>query len=249
MTDIELNSCQGYAIPCRYHLKSDARRVVLICHGFGSSRNSPTAEALAAKLTPVGLGWLSFDFPAHGDSPVDGDQLSITNCLNDIAVAEEFAAAMAPQAELCYFGSSFGSYVLALYLALRPHRGRKAMLRCAAVTMPELLTAEITPRDQELLDTQGYAMAEQYGRPLKITREFVADLKDHDAFQLCHPGMAELLMIHGTADETAPLEAAHRFAKQLGARLIIVPGAGHRFQGPGETEQVMDVAREFFMAG
>jgi len=247
MNNILLTGPAGYAIPCLWQLEPEDCRALIVCHGFGSHKQSLTAQALRAELAPLSVGVFSFDFPAHGESPVDGDSLRIANCLDDIAAVEDFAAGLAPQAELCYFGSSFGAYVLALYLALRPHRGRKALLRCAAVTMPELLVEKASAEDLELLETQGYAMADEgYLRPLKITREFVADLNGHDAFRLCRPGMAELLMIHGSADQTAPLQTAQSFAERFGARLTIVEGADHHFEGPGETEQVLAAAREFF---
>ena len=59
--------------------------VCLITHGFGSSKDSPTAQLLAGELPRHGIGTLALDLPAHGDSPVDGDALSIRHCLDDLA--------------------------------------------------------------------------------------------------------------------------------------------------------------------
>ncbi|MDD2497782.1 MAG: hypothetical protein PHY90_06590 [Desulfitobacteriaceae bacterium] len=53
-------------------------------------------------------------------------------------------------------------------------------------------------------------------------------------------------MIHGTADETASIDDARRFARQSGAELIEVKDADHRFLIPGGMEQVIDAAVRFF---
>ncbi len=247
MTKTELSGKAGYAIPCLYQIPPQARRVVLACHGFGSSKDSGTNQELWQALLPLGLGYLCFDFPGHGESRDEGLSLRIGNCLDDIAAAEVFALAQAPEAELCYFGSSFGAYLLSLYLALRPHQGQKAMLRCAAVTMPNLFEAEAAPEDLALLEAQGWCWVRgDYQRPFKVTPGFRRDLQTHDAFSLCRPDMAELLMIHGDADETAPLADAQAFAQRFKARLLVVAGANHRFEGPGQTGQVVAAAKAFF---
>jgi hypothetical protein len=50
---------------------------------------------------------------------------------------EQIAAEKAPEAEICYFSSSFGAYITLIYLTTREHRGKKAFLRSAAVNMPD----------------------------------------------------------------------------------------------------------------
>ena len=99
-----------------------------------------------------------------------------------------------------------------------------------------------------MLEKQGYLIADvDYVRPLKITAGFLEDLEQYDAFDRCHTGMAELAMIHGTADETASIDDARRFAKQFSAVLTEVEGADHRFQIPGGSKRVIDTAMDFFI--
>lgn len=237
----------GYHIPCVNNLRGDERTAVIISHGFGSSKESPTAQAISAALSEHGIGTYSFDFPAHGDSPVTGDLLRIANCLNDLAAVEAHVHKLRPAAEIAYFSSSFGAYINLIYLATRPHLGKKSFLRCAAVDMPGLFRNGTSPEQYAQLREQGYIILDlNYLHPLKITREFYDDLGDHDLFQLCRPDMAELAMVHGDVDETAPVEAARRFAERFGAGLTEIHGADHRIMNPGEKEQVIDCAVQFF---
>lgn len=131
-----IRGLNGYDIPCLNNLSGGERMAVIISHGFGSSKESPTAQAIAAALPEHGIGTYSFDFPAHGDSPVEGEQLRICNCLNDLAAVEAHVRELMPEADIAYFSSSFGAYINLIYLATRTHVGKKSFLRCAAVDMP-----------------------------------------------------------------------------------------------------------------
>lgn len=244
-----INGRNGYDIPCLSNLDGDEKMVVIFSHGFGSSKESPAAQAVASVLPEYGIGAYIFDFPAHGDSPVNGECLRISNCLNDLSAVETHVHALVPEAEIAYFSSSFGAYINLIYLATRQYLGKKSFLRCAAVTMPELIMNGATPEQHKQLITQGYVtMNSGYSRPLKIVHEFYKDLQEHDVFKLCKPNMAELAMIHGDADEIAPVSETRRFAKQFGAKLTEVKGADHRFTNQGGMEQVISAAIQFFNA-
>jgi hypothetical protein len=228
-------------------IKGHESLIVIISHGFGSSKESPTAKTISAALTECGIGTYSFDFPAHGDSPVDGGMLRIANCLEDIAAVEAHVREQMPETEIAYFSSSFGAYINLIYLATRKHSGRRSFLRCAAVDMPEIFRRSTTQEHYAQMEAQGYIMLDSgYARPLKITRGFISDLNANDVFKLYRSGMAELAMVHGTADETAPFNDARRFAKQFGAALTEVEGADHRFLIPGGMDRVVDAAVKFF---
>lgn len=220
------------------------RKVVLMAHGFGSEKRGHTPLFMTKGLKQAGFGVYGFDFPAHGDSLLNGDQLTMENCVESYAAAEARARELAPDAELFYFGSSFGAYTTILYLATRPHQGRKAYLRSAAIDMPQLIW-KIAEEDA-VFQRDGYCNLTEYNRPLKLTRAFCEDLNRHDVFALYQTGMAQLRMIHGERDSTASPEAARKFAREKGAELIMVPGAEHRLMEPGNPERALQAAIDFF---
>lgn len=239
----------GYEIPCLDDLIPGGKAAVIISHGFGSSKESPTAAAVSKALGEHGMGAVQFDFPAHGESPVNGEHLRMETCLNDLAAVEAYARARMPGAEIAYFSSSFGAYVNLIYLSTRKHAGEKSFLRCAAVDMPGIIRRGTTREQYEALDQNGFVMMDEgYNRPLKLTRGFYDDLAACDVFRLYRPGTAELMMIHGTEDETASIGDARRFAKKSGAAFIQVEGADHRFLIPGGMNRVVDAAVRFFSA-
>lgn len=248
MTHEMIPGPSGRAVPCLHTLTGSEKIVCVAAHGFCSSKESPTTSMLLAALPARGVGVLAFDFPAHGESPAGGEFLRIGNCLCDLAAAEARAIELSPAAEIVYFSSSFGAYINLIYLATRPHAGHKSFLRSAAVDMPGLFshpTAEETAR----LARDGHLMLDDgCARPLKITPGFLSDLAAHNVFTLYRTGEAAVRMVHGGADETAPVGDAERFARQFGARLTVIPGGDHRLSLPGMPETVLRLAEEFYLS-
>lgn len=245
-----LHTDRGYQIPCEYAIDGKEKMVCIIAHGFGSSKASPTAQMLLEALPKEGICAIAFDFPAHGESPVDGDFLRMENCFSDIASVEKRAQELAPCAEIVYFGSSFGAYTTLLYLSTRPHAGKKAFLRSAAVCMPELFL-DPTPEQQAELNASGFILlGEDYGyaRPLKLTQGFLDDLANYDVFTRWNPGEAKLHMIHGDSDETIPFAEACTFSRKFSVPLTVVTGGDHRLSIPGAPQRVLHCALEFFLS-
>ena len=80
-------SRHGYRIACRNNWDGQ-NQVAIVCHGFGSSKNSPMVQALDQTLPAHGIGVYSFDFPAHGESPVGEEGLRVPFCIDDLAEVE-----------------------------------------------------------------------------------------------------------------------------------------------------------------
>ena len=129
-----LPSRRGDRIPCHDNWEGQSR-VVIVCHGFGSSKESPMVQALHRALPERGIGVWSFDFPAHGDSPMGQEGLRVPFCMDDLETVEAWIRAKSPQVEVCYFASSFGAYITLLSLSRAPRNRPRAFLRSAAANI------------------------------------------------------------------------------------------------------------------
>lgn len=205
-------------------------------------------QALHRTLPEQGIGVWSFDFPAHGDSPMGQEGLRVPFCVDDLETVEAWIRARSPQAEVCYFASSFGAYITLLSLARVPRSQPRAFLRSAAVRMPQLVDRWLTPQAKKDLERQGYFVPDYaYVREMRITPAFLQDLREYDLFSRYIPGAASLFMVHGARDEVAPVEDACQFAEAFGARLRVFPQGEHLLMGEGELEGVLDCAVDFFL--
>lgn len=242
----------GYEIPCMVQC-TGSDKTVLVCHGFGSSKDSPMIQALRKELSDLGVDMVSFDFPQHGDSAADGKHLLISCCLSDLQRVEEDILRHSPNTELIYFGSSFGAYITLLSLSNAPHAGKRAFLRSAAVDMHQIILSFLEEGSLSWQsDGSGDRMQDYctmdliYGRPFFITRAFVQELAQHDLLNApLDWNSVSLSMIHGALDRTAPLSQAQEFARHSGASLCIVPLGEHRLMGPGEMDLVLASFTEF----
>ena len=246
MEKMFLKGVSGYDVPVLLHEEPEAKTAVVVVHGFGSDKYSATARRVQAALAEMSAASVALDLPAHGESPVDGHFLTVENAINDIAAAEELLRSRLPRARVAFFGSSFGAYLTALYLAKRPRQltPPRAVLRCAAFTMPRLLQDELTQAQKEQLLAGRDLLLTAYEPPLLLTQAFLDSLNAHDPFAECRPRMADVLLIHGTADEVAPIGQARRFSRQFGYPLLEIAGADHRFQGEDQMDRLIEAAVE-----
>ena len=245
----KLISKQGYEIPYVFEGSGDEDLLVIISHGFGSSKESTTATTVAEKLKNGGIASVRYDFPAHGESPAEGEDFRIENCLKDLQSVEEMVRECFPEKTIGYFSSSFGAFINLLYLSSRKPTGKMSFLRCSAVDMPGIVDRWMEDEDllQEMKD-KGYVVADEgYVKPLHVYREFWDALKKIDLFRdFRKPEGMVLRMIHGTADETAPFTDAAAFAEKFGISLIPVEGADHSFTVNNAMDIVRAKALEFY---
>jgi pimeloyl-ACP methyl ester carboxylesterase len=244
-----IKSIHNYDIPVINNISGNEKSIVIISHGLGSSKESPTVKAVTERLAANGLGSISFDFPGHGESPVDGEYFGVENCLDDLGTVEAYASKLAPKADIMYFSSSFGAYINLIYIAERIQVKRKTFLRAAAVNMPGIFRQGETPELAALLESQGFFILDpEAHRPLKITKGLCQDLERKDVYQIYEKGMAEIAMIHGDSDESASFSDAMGFAIQSGASLTVVKGGKHRLMEQGQVKFMLDKAMNFYMS-
>lgn len=238
----------GYDIPVVAEIPDEPSGLVIVGHGLFSSKDADTVKRMLSAFSSRGVAAVGFDLPGHGASPVDGEAFCVSNCLDDLASVEEHFATRLGDIPVSYFASSFGAYVDLVYLATRSHRGRRCFLRCAAIRMAELMDADLDGDSRAQLARRGYIFMETgFTAPMKMTRRLFEELAEYDPFELYVPDGADLCLIHGSADEEAPIDDARRFADFAHARFIEVPGAGHRFNCPGQMDVVEKAALDFLL--
>ncbi|WP_173558256.1 alpha/beta hydrolase [Eubacterium pyruvativorans] len=257
MENWKLRKGNGHIVPCLAEIPDGAKQIVLYVHGFESCKECDTAELLRRRLPAEGVGVVSYDQPGHGEEEARQEPLGIEACKDSLALVEEKAAARCPDAEILYFGSSYGAYLTGLYISSRPHRGHRFFMRSAAVNMPWLLLGPPgTPPDPEaaaLLEKQGYLQPNLgVGNPVKIPRGMFEDLRQNNLFLSFAPdafGETCCRMVHGSEDPVIDPEMARVFAEKFRIPITFFPGEGHSINlKPGDPDRVVDMALEFFRA-
>lgn len=244
----------GSRVACVERIPENIRGIAIVVHGFTSSKESSTVQMLLRRLPEAGIGVVAIDQPAHGEGVSKEEELRIEGCKDSLAAAESYVTEHWPDAEIFYFGSSFGAYITGLYLSTRPHCGHRAFFRSAAVNMPSLFIKENpTPEEQKLLDDlkeKGYMQPSlDLGSPIRVTQAMVDDLRGNDLFEKFMPdGTFQVRMAHGAEDTTIDPEQAKRFAEKFDLPITFFEGEGHSLSNDPETpERIGDLAIEWFL--
>lgn len=255
MEHFKIQKHDGNNISCVKAIPEHPQGIVLAIHGFTSSKESSTYRLLLDRLPAAGVGMVGIDLPGHGTEESSKETLRISGAVDSIEAAEQYILHNHPGCGICYFGSSFGAYLIGLYISTREHAGRKAFWRSAAVNMPELFHKE-NPTEKEkqqleALETKGYFDAQMEGnKPVRVTKAFFDDLLQYDLFEIFDAdryGKHQILMAHGREDTVIDPGAAKRFADQYGIPVRWFPNEGHSLSNSSSTpDQVVDLAIAFF---
>ncbi len=239
---LEITGNNGYKISLKVWESKKTDRVIIACHGFAGDKESGAISMVAEAMLKHNVTTIAFDLPGHGESEVDGDKLTIDNCLSDYRSVIDYAKEKYKEATINLFATSFGGYLTLLLLNRYPRDYENVILRCPAIKMDECLMNEII---QDKKFEEGGFVVVGFERELKVNYSFYQELKDNKIFDLYQKNDQKMLIIHGDADTTAPTADSLKFSEMFDVPIKIVKGADHRFKKPGELEQVVKYTEEF----
>ena len=221
----------------------DVRRIVLSVHGLGGSTNDDIQTGLAEELEFFSSAVFRFDFPGHGESPLD--ELTLAGCMNSLLAVARCARDSYPQVEdLCIFASGFGAYVTLLCLRdLLEMPGKvKLVVQTPSLRMDNTLLAMTGLTRETLRALDRYTTP--WPRPLVITYRFYQELHSHNALET-YP--IPMLILHGEEDAFIPMTDIQNFHRiNERSQLAIIPGTSHRFLEEGAWDMVLDLTRDWF---
>ena len=235
-----------YQIDCKVWEPEKIERIIIAIHGFAGDKESGAINILAEKMLKHNTMTVALDLPGHGTSEVDGDLLTLENCIEDIQIVEDTYKQKYPNIKINYFASSFGAYLLLLKLSKEPNNLNKIVLRCPAICMDKIFKNAILKEPFHVFKERGYTVV-GYERELKVNFSFYKELEENQIFQKYQEKNNQILIIHGDKDDTAPIEDSRRFQKEHDTEMIVIKGADHRFKKEGELEKVVQFAKEFYL--
>ena len=140
---------------------------------------------------------------------------------------------------------SLGGLVAALVAGAQPDL-RGVVLWAGVAHNGSRTDAWLTPERADHLRAHGYY--DNGGTSMSLA--FFEELRDLDgaAAIVRHPG--PVLILHGTADVSVPVEDGHRYKEVLGERadLVLLDGADHLFGTLAWEEEVLDRTSRFLSA-
>ncbi len=132
------------------------------------------------------------------------------------------------------------------YLAEHGEPFRRIALRCPAINIYESLTRDFTDEEWTQL-ARGKDVKRGHDRIVRLDSEFIGELKECDISRYDYIDYADdILIVHGTKDETVPIGVSEAFAEKNVIELLPVANADHRFSDPKGMDLAIHEIIEFF---
>lgn len=233
--------------------------LVLLCHGFKGFRDWGFWPHFATRLAAAGFSALRFDFSHNGVRERDYDRLDLFERDTWSRHAEDLDAVLRdllredPTRPLALVGHSRGG-ADAIFAAAREPRIRAVVaLAPVSYTLPDWPDVEAT------LDRLGHYPIENTRTKqwMPVGRAFFEDAPRHDPLSAARSlAPRPLLVIHGDADTSVPIDCGRAIAAAHGAAKFLtieggnhVFGATHPFRSPTpELDRVITATLGFLVA-
>ncbi len=216
-------------------------RLVVLCHGFLSNKNSNTNRALTPRLIERGIATFRFDFLGQGESQGRFEEITVTAALDQGRAAMELVSSMGYR-RLGLVGSSFGGLIATLAAGEAPEHGAPLLalgLKCPVPDFPEMLRLEFGEAGMERWkETDDIPNVTGGTEPIALRFAFYIDSLAHDAYKAAEAIRAPVLIVQGDADKHVPLHQCRRLYDALQTKkcLEILPGADHEFSKPEDFQ-------------
>lgn len=234
-------------IPCRLTAPEGCpiRRVVLSVHGLGGSADDEIQAGIAEEMCLFYSATVRFDFPNHGQSPMGDGGFTLQNCTASLLAAARWAKGQYPEVEdLCIFATGFGAYVTLVCLpTLLELPGKlKLVIQTPSVRMHESLL------NMTRLSKETFRAMDRFvfrtPKPFTVSYSLYEELQNNIVLT-AYP--IPMLILQGEADDFIRMDDIRQFRRiNEQSRLVIIPGASHRFQEDGAWDMVLDLTRDWF---
>lgn len=212
--------------------ETGSKEIVVLCHGFQSTKEDRTMVTLAHALEKEGISTFRFDFSGNGESE---GQFEFGNYFKEVddlhSVIQHFRGVN--RAVPAIVGHSKGGNVVLLY-ASKYHDIHNVVNVSGRYNLKAGIEERFGKDFMERIRKEGYFDVKNKAGNVecRITLESLMDRLNIDMHEECLKIDKEcrVLTIHGTADQVIPVEDAFEFDKIIpNHKLQIVEGADHSY--------------------
>lgn len=216
---------------------------VILCHGMESNKESQKLVALGRRLAEKGILALRFDFACAGESSGKFEEITYGGEVEDLKAAFNLIIQFSVN-KIGIFGSSMGGTVALLFAA--QERRVATLVTVAAPLHPEKITDKLlSPEEVQNWRQLGFLV--YHGRRINVS--LLEELQKINVSEAVKKISCPVLVMHGDADETVPVEEAYELHRQLQGpkRIRILTGADHRLSEPSLMEAALNESLDWLV--
>ena len=219
--------------------------MVIICHGFGGSRNGGFLEDLAHELKDRGIASIRFDFNGHGESDGYFQDMTVPNEIEDAKHIYQYVSSLpfVDSQKIAIAGHSQGGVVSAMLAGELGHKHIKTVvLMCAAAVLrDDCIRGNTFGKTYNPLDPPETV---DLGGGKLLGREFIKSAFSLPIYETAARYHGPACIIHGTGDRIVPYTYSLRFHDIWpGSEYHELPGYDHGFAPQPQTS--VDIATDY----
>ncbi|MBO7556491.1 MAG: alpha/beta fold hydrolase [Alphaproteobacteria bacterium] len=218
--------------------------LVMILHGFNSSKDMPLLKQIADKLEQSGIASIRFDFNGHGKSEGSFQNMTISNELNDAKKVYEYVKSLPKVTSVSVTGHSQGGVVAGL---ISGEYGAEK-IKSAVLMAPASVLREMAQKGDMFgtkFDPENIPEYIELPHGLRVGRAYLEDAKTLPIYEISASYQGPVLIIHSQDDELVPYsngEEYHQVYQK--SELKTLHGFDHSFTQ--NTNYVAQIVADYF---
>jgi len=211
----------------------------LFAHCFSCSKDILAAKRIAERLALQDIGVMRFDFTGLGHSEGDFADTNFSTNIDDLVAAASWLRETYSSVDLL-IGHSLGG--AAVVTAAQRIEGVKAVATIGAPSDAEHVIHAFG-NDLDQIEAKGEANVSLAGRPFKIKKQFVDDVRGAKVRDAAASLRRPLLVLHSPIDQTVGIENASGLfvAAKHPKSFISLDGADHLLSRKEDAEYAADM--------
>lgn len=238
--NIKFKGSLGSTLAAKLHLPDGPTRAYAIfAHCFTCTKDILAARKIADELAKRGVALFRFDFTGLGASAGEFEDTTFTSNIGDILSAAEYLRENY-QAPSILIGHSLGGAAILAAAGGVPEA--KAVATIGAPADADHVIHNFSDHLDEI-EVNGLAELKLAGRPFKIKREFIEDLRNQSIAERVSKMNKALMILHAPNDATVGIENAAVIytAAKHPKSFVSLDTADHLLSNPQDVAYVAEV--------
>lgn len=227
--------------------RSKDRPIIILAHGFTSSKDSGTYTTLADELEKQGVTSFRFDLFAHGESEGNFEDITVSEAVDDILRAIDFLKKIGYR-HIGLMGSSFGG-ISSIIAASKSKDIFVLALKSPVSNYLQREKETKTKKELKEWKEKGYRYyVDSKGKKYKLNYTFFEDFKNNNGWKVAYKITIPTLIVHGNADKSVPYQHSVKVSKLISNCILhTVKNASHHYDEPKQFQEMIDTLANFLI--
>ncbi len=251
MDEVTFADSRGNHILGTISIPKQAESVVIISHGFSSSKESKLYVELQNELNKAGIGTLRYDYYGHGKLyckdakyTVTRD-VTLTKCVDGIKAAISLVRSRGDY-NIGLIGTSFGG-LISIIAASQDSKIHALALKSPVVEPIDFWMQRLGGARIEKWKREGTIHYDECGENFELNYAFWEDLQTYDTFKMAKNIACPVLLVHGDGDTVVPIRQSQNLAKIVDTEVNVVKGANHDYAAPAQYSEMKRLITDFLV--